>query len=199
MDFSRARVCVEVGAGTGAITREILNSLRGDAKLIVFEVNKDFCEQLRAANDSRLIVHNVSAYEMDTILAEKADYVVSGIPLAVLSKPEFARLYSAVRAVLDPGGVFIQVQLAPVSYGRLRRCFRDVKVGFTWRNTPPAFLYHCRGPARSAEDTTRKRKHRKLRNAASSNRSIGGHSKRFEILRSVFALLSPSGRGCNIK
>ena len=164
MDFSRARVCVEVGAGTGAVTREILKALRSDAKLIVFEINKDFCDQLRAANDSRLVVHNVSAFEMDTILAEKADYVVSGIPLAVLSKPEFSRLYSAIRSVLTPAGAFIQVQLAPVSYRRLRRCFRDVRVGFSWKNAPPAFLYQCRGPARSAEDPIRKRRRRFLNN-----------------------------------
>ena len=151
MDFSRARVCVEVGAGTGAITREILNSLQSNARLIVFEVNKDFCDELRSANDPRLTVHNVSAFQMQAVLLEKADYVVSGIPIAMLSKPEFSRLYSQVRGVLHPGGVFIQVQLAPFSYGRLKRCFKDVKVGFTWRNTPPAFMYSCRGPAKFSD------------------------------------------------
>jgi phospholipid N-methyltransferase len=157
VDFGRARVCVEVGAGTGAITREILKSLRHDAKLIVFEVNEDFCKQLRAVNDPRLTVHNVSAFQMRTVLLEKADYVVSGMPIAMLSKPEFSRLYTQVREVLNPTGVFIQVQLTPVSYGRLKRCFRDVKVGFTWRNTPPAFMYSCRGPGRFAEATSRLR------------------------------------------
>jgi phospholipid N-methyltransferase len=147
MDFRRARLIVELGAGTGAITREILNSLQGNARLTAFEVNREFCDELRSMDDSRLTVHNISAFHMHSVIKERADYVVSGIPLAALSRPEFSRLYSEVRAVLDPGGVFIQVQLAPVSYIRLKHCFRDVRVGFTWRNAPPAFMYCCRGPA----------------------------------------------------
>jgi phospholipid N-methyltransferase len=146
IDFQRARTVVEIGAGTGVITHEILNSLRPDAKLIVFEVNHDFCEQLRAINDSRLIVHNASAFDMHQMLNEKADYVVSGIPIATLSKSEFTRLCSAVYEVLESAGGFIQLQLSLVSYGKLKRLFRDVNVGFTIRNTPPAFMYCCRNP-----------------------------------------------------
>ena len=147
IDFERADVVVEIGAGTGVITREILNSLREDARLIVFEVNEDFCDQLRATGDSRLTVHNISALDMRRVMEEKAEYLVSGIPIATLSRPEFSRLCSEVQEVLDPSGVFIQLQLSLISYGRLRRFFRDVSIGFTLRNTPPAFLYFCRKPA----------------------------------------------------
>jgi phospholipid N-methyltransferase len=148
MDFKIARRIVEVGPGTGVITREILECLHPDAKLIVFEVNKEFCDELRAYKDSRLVVHNVSAFQMHTVLPAKADYVVSGIPVATLSKLDFCRLHAEIRQILDPDGVFMQLQLAPVSYIRLKRLFTEVKVDFTLRNAPPAFMYSCRKPRR---------------------------------------------------
>src|SRR5262245_2585848 len=75
IDFDCAQTVVEIGAGTGVITNEILNSLQPDASLITFEVNNDFCDQLRSIEDSRLTVHNISALQMHSVLAEKADYV----------------------------------------------------------------------------------------------------------------------------
>lgn len=146
IDFERARTVVEIGAGTGVITHEILNSLRPDSRLIVFEVNEDFCARLRSIGDPRLTVHNVSAFEMQSVFVERADYVVSGIPIATLGKAEFSRLCSAINEVLQTNGVFIQLQLSLVSYGKLKHFFREVNIGFTLRNTPPAFMYCCRRP-----------------------------------------------------
>lgn len=146
IDFDRARTVVEIGAGTGVITHEILNSLQPDGRLIVFEVNEEFCNRLRSIGDSRLTVHNVSAFHMHSVLIEKADYLVSGIPIATLAKTEFSRLCSSINEVLHTNGVFIQLQLSLVSYGKLKQFFREVNIGFTFRNTPPAFLYCCRRP-----------------------------------------------------
>jgi len=146
IDFQRAGTIVEIGAGTGVITHEILNSLQPDGRLIVFEINDEFCDRLRSIADPRLTVHNISAFQMHSVLIDKADYVVSGIPIATLAKAEFSRLCSAVNEVLQTNGVFIQLQLSLVSYGKLKNFFRDVSVAFTLRNTPPAFLYCCRRP-----------------------------------------------------
>ena len=146
IDFQRARTIVEIGAGTGVITHEILNSLQPDGRLIVFEVNEEFCDRLRAIDDARLTVHRISAFQMHSVLLEKADCVVSGIPIATLAKAEFPRLCAAVKEVLHTNGVFIQLQLSLVSYGKLKHFFKDVNIGFTLRNTPPAFLYCCRRP-----------------------------------------------------
>ena len=50
INFQGARHVVEIGAGTGAVTREILKCLRGDGQLIVFEINGvcvGICEGLK--------------------------------------------------------------------------------------------------------------------------------------------------------
>ena len=44
VDFARARHVVELGAGTGCITRGILARMRPDAQLIALEVNPVFVE-----------------------------------------------------------------------------------------------------------------------------------------------------------
>ena len=147
VDFRKARTLVEIGPGTGVITREILSSLHPDARLIVFETNKDFCNELRSSRDPRLVVHNISAFQMHTVFPAKADYVVSGIPIAMLSKGEFSHLNAEIRKILNPDGVFIQLQLAPVSYIKLKHFFKEVRVDFTFRNAPPAFMYRCRNPS----------------------------------------------------
>jgi len=140
---------VEVGAGTGAITREILAALRPDATLTVFEVNPDFCAALKSIDDPRLIVHHQSAFEMHSYFVKKnsADCIVSGIPIAMLSNADFSRFHDAVRNTLQARGLFIQAQLAPLSYLRLRRSFRQVRMTFTMRNALPIFLYYCQHAA----------------------------------------------------
>src|SRR4029079_6249815 len=120
IDFTKVLSMVEVGPGTGAITREILTALRPDATLTVFEVNPDFCAALKSIADPRLIVHNQSAFEMHSYIAKKncADCIVSGIPIAMLSNSDFSRFHDAVRNTLQARGLFIQAQLAPLSYLR---------------------------------------------------------------------------------
>ena len=145
IDFTKVRSMVEVGPGTGAITREILAALRPDATLTVFEVNPTFCAALKSIADPRLIVHNQSAFDMPSYIKKQhADCIVSGIPIAMLSNDDFSRFHDAVRNTLQAGGLFLQAQLAPLSYLRLRRSFRQVRMTFTLRNALPIFLYYCR-------------------------------------------------------
>jgi phosphatidylethanolamine/phosphatidyl-N-methylethanolamine N-methyltransferase len=144
VDFDRGRTFIEVGAGTGSITRQILSSLRDGSRLTVLEINRDFCQALRDVRDSRLKVLNKSAFQLCSVAVEKADCVISGIPIAGMSKDQFSDFLHQVMGVLAPGGTFIQIQIAPVSYSALCHYFKEVKVAFAFLNTPPMVLYRCR-------------------------------------------------------
>src|ERR671932_2045634 len=62
IDWQRARVIVEYGPGVGTFTAEILQRMRQDAILIVFETNHDFVQFLRSSfDDPRLHVVSGSA------------------------------------------------------------------------------------------------------------------------------------------
>ena len=48
LNYSDAKVIVEFGGGRGVFTREILKLMNSDCKLLVFEVNKVFCNKLKS-------------------------------------------------------------------------------------------------------------------------------------------------------
>jgi phospholipid N-methyltransferase len=144
IDFTTARRIVEVGSGAGSITKEILKCLRPDAQLIVFEINRDLCQCLSVINDDRLVVYNISGFDIANVLREKADYVISAIPIATLSNASLSSYFRGIKSVLHERGACIQLQLSLFSYRRVKRFFKTVKVAFTLLNPPPLFIYSCR-------------------------------------------------------
>jgi len=155
INFQQARRIVEIGAGTGNVTREVLKYLAPDGELIVFEVNSELCRYLGDIDDRRLVVHNASAIDMADVVSEKADYIVSALPIATLSNASFVRFYQNVKAVLKDDGHYIQLQLSLFSYPRLRQLFHTVDVAICLRNFLPLFIYSCKGmngPATAANN-----------------------------------------------
>lgn len=144
VDFEKAEVIVEIGPGLGCFTEKILQMMDKEAKLIIFEINPDFCQKLRKNKDSRLTVFNVSALDMSYHLKEvTADYVISGIPLSTLTDESRWILLKAIKNILKEGGVYIQFQYSLGAYKKLKLIFNKVALKFTLFNAPPAFVYQC--------------------------------------------------------
>lgn len=145
IDFSRARNIVELGPGTGVITRELLARMDPAAKLYAIETNPEFCKALTSnINDPRLRVLHTSALHLPRYYRpQTVDYIVSGIPLTLLGKEETKNLINAGINVLKPGGRNIQYQYSLVSQELLESLFEEVDISFTLLNTPPAFIYTC--------------------------------------------------------
>ena len=88
-DAKTARVIIELGPGTGVLTREILEQMPADGTLIAVELLPEFVELLaRAYPDPRLTLYNGSSADLEKALAEagevRADLVVSGIPFSTM-------------------------------------------------------------------------------------------------------------------
>lgn len=145
IDFETTRLVVELGPGTGVFTKEILARLHSDGRLIAIESNETFCALLRNIEDSRLLVVSASAEELSrTLGGEKADVILSGLPLASLGEEAAIRILDAVRANLLPSGVFVQFQYSLASKKLLKTFFKEVSIDFTPANVPPAFVYVAR-------------------------------------------------------
>ncbi|MFB6305736.1 MAG: class I SAM-dependent methyltransferase, partial [Flavobacteriales bacterium] len=88
MDFENANVIIELGGGTGIITKELLSNMREDAKLYVFETNESFCKQLRKINDKRLSLIEDSAEKIHDYLNQdnisECKYIISSLPFTIL-------------------------------------------------------------------------------------------------------------------
>src|ERR1700683_5710412 len=90
IDFERARVIVELGAGTGAVTLEFLQRMRPDTRLYALDINARFIEFLRETiSDPRLVPLVGAAEDLGEILREqglrKGDAIISSLGLATLS------------------------------------------------------------------------------------------------------------------
>ena len=147
IDFTSARCIIELGPGTGCVTRSILERMHADCVLICFEVNSDFVGQLEALQDSRLRVVNACASSIRTILddldIEEVDHIVSSLPLALIDNEVVKRILESARSNLRVGGRFLQFQYSLSNYAELKPIFKKVKLDFTFRNMPPAFVYEC--------------------------------------------------------
>ena len=146
IDFERARVIIELGAGDGVITRHILDKLHPDGIVIAFEVAKDLCDDMRAFNDSRLIVAEDSAEKIPEYLqeagVEMADYIVSAIPFAVMPPELGKRIVTAAHDYLRPGGVYSQIHYSLKTRDYYREAFGNVETQWVPFNLPPAFVLY---------------------------------------------------------
>lgn len=152
VDFAKARCIVELGAGDGCITKALLAKMRPDAILISFEINDKFCDIIRKdINDSRLHLICDSAEKIGEYLKqngfEKADFIVSSVPLVVLPKPIARNIEQEVRNTLAVGGAFVHLSYSPLQLKKFEKMFSSVQLHFTLLNVPPAFVYICRQAA----------------------------------------------------
>ena len=127
VDFSHARLVVELGGGTGAITKEILMRMRSDSELITFEILSPFAEALRRIPDSRLTVVNDGAENLGVYLAsrglEKADAIISTLPIGTMNRTLRAKVLDEVMHALHQDARYIQVQYSLLSRKEIKRKF----------------------------------------------------------------------------
>ena len=108
---------VELGGGTGAITRVLLEKLGYD-QLITVEFDPDLAQTLRR-RFPRLHLIEGDAGELVELLAERgiagAGNVVSGLPLLGMPADVQRRIVGAAFSVMGPAGRFVQFTYGPAS------------------------------------------------------------------------------------
>ncbi len=161
----RARTVVELGPGTGVMTRELLRQLPFNARLLAFEVNPRFVRYLRKeCEDSRLEVIQASAASLVEELGkrgiDRADAVLSSLGCSLMPESVVRDVLDAASQVIGDHGVFTQFQYVHrmrIENGRpmyfdvaqwLNQHFPLVNRRMIVRNLPPAFVYDCRNGAR---------------------------------------------------
>src|SRR5436305_15109359 len=108
VDWAQADVLVELGAGTGPITRVIAAKARPDCRVVVVERDPDFARLLRERFSGRpkLEVVEADVRDLADVLGRRgigrADYVVSGLPVPSFPKDLQRELFRVVKRVRDP-------------------------------------------------------------------------------------------------
>lgn len=148
IDYSKIKVIVELGPGTGVFTRKIVKKLPDDVFFLVFELNEEFYLQLKKEfNQPNVVIIHDSADQILKYLKEynfvSADIIISSLPFANFDESLRSSILSKVYETLHEDGKFIQFQYSLQSKKALKSLFKEVKIGFTALNIPPAFVYTC--------------------------------------------------------
>jgi len=159
--FATAKVIVEFGAASGAVTREIIRRKRPGTILISFEKNPRLHGPLEASTSGEnVFLVNEDAFKCRNVLADifgivekGVDCIVSTLPCSCLDFDGLVR--HSVLPVLKDNGHFIQYThtlslLKGFNLKRfLERHFATLHSDFVLFNIPPALVYTCLGRLRN--------------------------------------------------
>ncbi len=145
VDVSMAPV-LELGPGTGVITRQLLNYGIPEQDLILVEVNHFFANQLRRKFPLARVIHACAEDLVDVEFDELPGAAVSGIPFMSMPNNKVSSILQSVFSRLRPQGRFVQFTYAPrcpVNRDVRGRLGLEAKLSeLVWRNVPPASVYH---------------------------------------------------------
>ena len=151
----KATTVVELGAGTGAITRLIQERIGADTTFLALELDARHVDRLRERYPE-VTVCRESAEDLHTVLArhdcQAADCIVSGLPWGNMNRRTQDRIMQQVLTSLKPGGRFCGFGYLHARWYPSSRMFREMLAAnfervhisrVVWRNLPPAFAYSC--------------------------------------------------------
>jgi phospholipid N-methyltransferase len=149
-DLANSRVVVELGAGTGGLTRQLLAGMPGRGNLLSIEIDPGFCEVLQRIHDDRLLVYSGSACELQAALSEHGlpapDTIVSGIPFSTLPRNEAKRVIQQIWGALAPGGRFVAYQISARVEQLAEPWFGTPHCEVEYRNLPPLRVFCWQKP-----------------------------------------------------
>ena len=152
IDWDKSQCLVELGAGTGPITKQLVRHAKPHTKLIVIEQDRDFCRRLREKFPGmpNLEIVEGDACKLDQILVERGitmcDHVLSGLPTPSFPASLRETIMAVAQKVLPTHGTFRQLTNMPWIYFPLYKSYYEhVKFKLVPLNFPPAGVYFCRG------------------------------------------------------
>lgn len=147
VDFDRPGRVLELGPGTGAVTKALIRRGLGPGRVIAVEADNTFAGMLRSRFPGLEVVEGDAT---DAARIEKLgpfNAIISSLPLLNFPVHERAALVQALLKLVPPGAPFVQY-----SYGMKPPLPRsaELKVSLAakvWRNLPPAriWVFQMRG------------------------------------------------------
>lgn len=146
IDGSRPQTILELGAGTGAVTRVVADRMHRDSRLIAVEIDEEMSEILGGSVPEAEILRCDVAHITEMLNAlevESIDVFISCLPTPSLPRQVNHQVLECWRR-FGRGCDFVQLTQIPLLYKKLyARMFKDVRFTFVARNFLPAGVYYC--------------------------------------------------------
>ena len=142
---------IELGAGNGALTLR-LAARCPEARILACEINPALARvnrqnlDMAGINDRVQVIPDAADHllsEMGRRGMDKADFILSGIPLGNLTGKSTISLIDAIRGALAPGGMYVQFQYSLMDRKKIRTRFRNLRTVPVLLNIPPAVVYYA--------------------------------------------------------
>lgn len=151
VDFDRPGPVLELGAGTGGLTRGLLEAGCPRERLIAVErepklavaLERSFPGIATIVGDATALGGHVARLGVDRLCA-----VVSSLPIKWFPVAAQRAVVEPCLALLGPGGAFLQMTNAFASPIAIRPLgIAGARVAYVWRNLPPAQIWAYSTPA----------------------------------------------------
>ncbi len=155
LDFDNAKTIVELGPGSGSITKQILLKVSDQQSFFAIELNEELYKELSQKMPS-LKLYNDNASNLKNIIDKEnrksVDLVISGLPWVLFPVKLQEEIMNAIIDSLSEGGNFVTFayvhgRVFPTSkrfVHMLHQKFSKVeKSKIVWMNVPPAIVYKC--------------------------------------------------------
>ena len=147
MDLSKPRVIVEYGPGEGCHTREIVERMHPDSKLLLFEIDPELAAHLQHQfrHEPRVSVLHEDAQNLPAELAKRGipycDYIVSGLPFSIINVTTKRILLEKTFQCLAPTqeSAFVIYQMTKELQSHAKQ-FPRIECEFCLQNIPPMFV-----------------------------------------------------------
>jgi phosphatidylethanolamine/phosphatidyl-N-methylethanolamine N-methyltransferase len=140
-------IVVELGAGTGVVSRALLAAGLPAERLVTVEIVPEMAEYLREALPGATVLC-ADAFALPEALPQhwhgKVGSVICGIPLVLLPFEQQRRFVEAVEHVAPGRGFLLYTYCitSPLPWRRLG--LSAVREAWTWKNLPPASVWRYR-------------------------------------------------------
>jgi phosphatidylethanolamine/phosphatidyl-N-methylethanolamine N-methyltransferase len=141
--IKNARTIIELGPGTGAITKEIIKKMPKGCNLWTFEINLEFVRHLKKKYPKANHVYaNISSLEklIEKNNIGKIDSIISGIPFVSLDRKDCEKIFSEISNVMDETTRLVLFTYSTAKFKSFFSWFEKVDVSYVPINLPLAYV-----------------------------------------------------------
>ncbi|MBP9682915.1 MAG: methyltransferase domain-containing protein [Bacteriovorax sp.] len=136
---------VELGGGSGSLTRSLIKAGVDPARLYVIELDKALAAYLKTAFPQVHVIHG-NATELEKILPPEiignVHRIVSGLPMINFPEPIRRQILESCFSIMAPRGAYLQYTYSPrSSINAITYNLTKKRMGMTFLNLPPATVW----------------------------------------------------------